>query len=233
MALVGAVVAAIFGMALVAFAAATINSATVNGGSTVTVGPGDSITAAVNATGSSDPNKWESTGWAISTTPTGSYSCQNTPKHDNGSAATESFSITAPLTAGTYNAYFKVFSDNGCSSNASATTTLTNGVIVQTRDLTATKSNDLGGGNALLNVPFTWTIRVENIGVATATFSNNDELLKDEMDDAGVSAYGAYGLVTSGTTGTITCTQTGTDNRDLKCKASGTVTQCPRAVSLM
>lgn len=203
---------------------ATSVSATLNGGASVTVGPGDSITAAVTATaGSANADKWKGTGWLISTTPPGAMTCQNTPDHTS-ETSTESFSITAPTTSGTYNAYFKTFSDNGCSSDPSSLVTLTSGVVVQTRDLTATKTNSLGGGNAINGTPFTWTVRVANQGVSTATFANNKEVLKDEMPNTGVNDYGVPSVTSSGTTGTLSCAQSGAKKENLTCKANGTVT---------
>lgn len=49
----------------------TINWVTLNGGTSVTVGPGESITVQINVTtsGSGSDNDWESTSWRISTTP--------------------------------------------------------------------------------------------------------------------------------------------------------------------
>ena len=107
-----------------------INSVTLNGGSSVTVAPGASITASVNVTTKSSDNDWKSTGWRISTT-SGSLTCVDTPNHTSSGTYTESFSITAPATPGIYNAYFVAYSNDTCSSGASSTKTLSNSVVVQ------------------------------------------------------------------------------------------------------
>jgi len=51
-----------------------INWVTLDGGTSVTVGPGDAITAEVNVKTGGWDNDWKSTGWRISTTPPGSVS---------------------------------------------------------------------------------------------------------------------------------------------------------------
>ena len=90
-------------------------------------------------------------------------------------------------------------------------------------DLTATKTNNVSG-NATVNQAFTWTIRVQNSGSATATFSNNQDILWDERPSTGVSSYGTPTITTSGTTGNFDCTQSGTNSRDLVCEANGAAT---------
>ncbi len=67
---------------------------------------------------------------------------------------------------------------------------------------------------------------MQNTGAATATFSNTNEVLKDERPSVGVTSYGAASAVAGGgATGTVTCAATGGGvNPDLTCTASGTVT---------
>ncbi len=96
-------------------------------------------------------------------------------------------------------------------------------VTVVGPDLTATKTNNVNN-IATVNQPFTWNIRVENQGESTAIFTNNEEILKDERPSSGVSSYGTPSITSSETTGTINCTQSGTNSRDLTCVANGTVT---------
>ena len=111
----------------------TINSVTLNGGSSVSVSPGASITAVVNVTTASSGgnNNWHSTSWLISTTPPGTTICVDHLNHDADGTFTETFSITAPASTGTYNAYFMCLQrDDGCSNQASGTFTLTNAVTV-------------------------------------------------------------------------------------------------------
>ena len=93
-------------------------------------------------------------------------------------------------------------------------------------DLTATKTNNVSG-NATVNQAFTWTIRVQNSGAATATFTNNEDILRDERPSTGVSSYESPTITTSGITGNVDCTQSGTNNRDLTCEADGIVTLPP------
>jgi len=114
-----------------------INSATLNGGNSVTVAPSASITSVVSVTtdGSGSNSRWRSTGWRVSTS-AGTMACINHTDHDNAGTHTETFTITAPASTGTYNAYFIAYSNDGCSSGASSTLTKTNGVTVQNSDTT-------------------------------------------------------------------------------------------------
>jgi MSHA biogenesis protein MshQ len=115
-------------------AARTINSVTLNGASSVTVAPGASITAAIRVTtdalGGTNPTRWRSTGWLISTTAPGTVTCQNHGNFDTAGTNSTSFSVVAPTTPGTYNAYFIAYNNDTCNSGASATTVMANAVIV-------------------------------------------------------------------------------------------------------
>ncbi|WP_066707877.1 DUF6701 domain-containing protein [Curvibacter delicatus] len=117
---------------LSAHAARTVTSATLNGASSVTVTPGTSITAVVNVTtdGSGSNARWWSTGWYIGTSPPGSVTCVNHTNYSGAGTYSETFSVTAPATTGTYNAYFIAYNDDACSSGASATYTMTSAVVV-------------------------------------------------------------------------------------------------------
>jgi hypothetical protein len=111
----------------------TINFATLDGGTTVTVAPGATISAHVNVTtdnGGGGNQNWHSTGWRISTTAPGAVTCFNNTDHDGSGTYDETFSITAPATGGTFNAYFIAYSNDTCSQQPSNIFTLTNGVIV-------------------------------------------------------------------------------------------------------
>ena len=108
-----------------------INSVTLNGGSSVTVAPGASITASVNVTTKSSDNDWKSTSWRIATSSGPYTACVDHTDHTSSGTYTESFSITAPATLGIYNAYFVAYSNDTCSSGASSTKTLSNSVVVQ------------------------------------------------------------------------------------------------------
>ena len=112
----------------------TTDSATLNGGSTVTVNPGNSVTAKVTATLSGGDN-WHSTSYQIttSTVPT-NWTCVDTnDKNNNGTYTSEDIALTAPVILGTYNVFFRI-SGNNCSNSGSATTSpieLTGGIVVE------------------------------------------------------------------------------------------------------
>ncbi len=124
----------LFGFAEMAQAARTINSVTLDGASSTTVAPGATISVLVNVTtdssGGSNPTRWRSTGWRISTTGPGTLTCENHANHDSSGAYNETFDIAAPSTPGTYNAYFVAYGNDSCSSGASSTTVLASSVIV-------------------------------------------------------------------------------------------------------
>lgn len=108
------------------FADRTINSATLNGTSSVTVAPSTSITAAVNVTTNTLNDKnWRSTSWNIS-----GSNCINHADHNGAGTYNESFTVTAPSSSGTYNISFIAYADSACSSDPSSTFTLIEGIIV-------------------------------------------------------------------------------------------------------
>ena len=123
--------------------ARVVTSATLNGGSSVNVLPGGSITANVNVerSGSGNNAEWESTGWRVSTSAPGSVTCVDHADYTTNAPTpvtnSESFTITAPNANGTYNAYFIAYSDDACSTASGAnapsvTFTISNGVVVKT-----------------------------------------------------------------------------------------------------
>ncbi|MDD5329913.1 MAG: hypothetical protein PHX38_07910 [Sulfuricella sp.] len=94
---------------------------------------GAPITAVVNVTTSLllDLNdNWQCTAWRIATTPPGTLTDVDHANHNVAGTYAETFNITAPVAPGTYNAYFVAYSNNGCSSGASTTYTMTNAVVV-------------------------------------------------------------------------------------------------------
>ena len=87
--------------------------------------PGATISAAVEVQSGNGGNAAGSIGWLIATTAPGNnsagdalFTCVNIPNHSN-TTVTSTFNITAPGTAGTYNAYFRSFSNDLCSANRS------------------------------------------------------------------------------------------------------------------
>jgi len=112
-----------------------IDSTTLDGGSSVTVPPSTSITAAVTVTTwrygwweGETANDWKSTRYRIEG---GSWTCVDTPDHTTSGTYTESFSITAPATPEVYDVSFRAYLDDLCSSGESSTYTLTDGITVQ------------------------------------------------------------------------------------------------------
>ena len=107
----------------------TIISATLDGGGSVTAPPSTSITAAVTVRTTSGSD-WESTRYRIEG---GSWTCVDTPDHiyDSGTHTdTESFTITAPSSLGTYDVTFVAYLNDDCSGSGPSTLTLTDGIIV-------------------------------------------------------------------------------------------------------
>jgi hypothetical protein len=111
--------------------ASTVNSATLDGASSVTVAAGATISAAVSVTSQNNNanNRVGSIGWRIATTAPGTVTCIDVTDVQNATA-TRAFNVAAPATNGTYNAYFIAYSDNVCASNPSNTLTLSNAVVV-------------------------------------------------------------------------------------------------------
>lgn len=106
------------------FAAKTIDSVTLNGSASVTVEPSASITAAVTVTTTGGTN-WQSTTWTVNSVTT----CVDHTDHNTNGTYTESLTITAPASAGTYNASFVAYSNNACTTGASSTYPLTDGIV--------------------------------------------------------------------------------------------------------
>lgn len=123
--------------------ALAIDSVTLDGAASVTVGGGQTITAVVNATSNSSTvgYQWRSTGWRISTSAPGSLTCVNHANHETAGTFSESFSVTAPSASGVYNAYFIAYNDDSCGANPSATAQLTSAVNI----LSLTEFNATGG----------------------------------------------------------------------------------------
>lgn len=117
------------------FAAKTINSITLNGSATVTVEPSASITAAVTVATTGGTN-WQSTTWTVNSVTT----CVDHADHNTNGTYAESLAITAPASAGTYNASFVAYSNNACTTGASSTYTLTDGIVAVAPTATPTST---------------------------------------------------------------------------------------------
>ncbi|MBU0762347.1 MAG: putative metal-binding motif-containing protein, partial [Candidatus Altiarchaeota archaeon] len=86
-----------------------------DGANTVSVTVSSSITLSV--TGDPKNDGWQSTRYRIGGA-SGTWVCEDTPDHSSGSgSATESFTITAPATVGSYKVEVEVHKSNDCSSS--------------------------------------------------------------------------------------------------------------------
>lgn len=136
-------IAVLFAIVLVAALLATVGvdtasadvdviSATVNGGTAVTVAPEAPITATVTVR-TTGGHVWAATSWTIHTVPGSGGHCTDTPNHGgnnaNGTYA-ETFTITAPYGAGTYYANFSAWQNDGCTMGIGTTLYLLNAVTV-------------------------------------------------------------------------------------------------------
>lgn len=140
----------------------TTSSATVDGGSVTTVEPGDAISAHVFGLlqdGTSENAEWEGTQWLIATS-LSSMSCANTDDMDDGVSGVDTddvtFNITAPVTPGTYNAYFQIAENDNCSGDTGGVLTLANAVIVEspaTPQETCEADGDFWNGTSCEDIP--------------------------------------------------------------------------------
>lgn len=155
-------------------AARIINSATLNGISSVSVAPSASITASVTVTtsGSGTDDNWQSTSWRIGSS--GAFTCYNHANHNNDGTYTEAFAITAPASSGTYDASFIAYSNNNCTDGASSTFTLTNAVVVSTTPIADYRFDNCTWAN-----PDTFTDATGNYnGTAEALISTDGKICK-------------------------------------------------------
>ncbi len=207
-----------------ALAARTITSATLNGGASVTVLPGATITANVIGDLTAETDGWHGTQWRISKTPPGITECADTNNFDdvNAGAVSGNFNITAPSAVGTYNVYFLMNAESACGGSSGGLITLTDALTVALPDLTVTKTNSLGGANAHAGTAFNWVLTVTNVGNGPAVFADTNVILADNLPDASTVTYGvATAVNTGGTTGTVNCSIS--LSKDLSCVASGGV----------
>lgn len=168
--------AVVLALPAIAMAAIAVNSATVNGGSSVIVIPGASITVVANVTtsGSNTSNDWESTHWGVATTApgTGSMTCDTSPAYTTAGTYNQSFTVTAPATAGTYNLYLIAYNANTCSSASSATFSLANAIVVDPspRVLSIQRAS-FDPSSASTSVQWTVTFSASVSGVNAGDFS--------------------------------------------------------------
>ena len=111
-------------------AALVINSATVDGGATTTVAAGSTISLSVTVTssGGGTSNDWFATGWLIANA-SGPLTCFNHADYTASGTYTETFDITAPATAGTFNVYLVAYRMDDCTGGSSSEFVLASAVI--------------------------------------------------------------------------------------------------------
>lgn len=117
------------------YADRTIDSATLNGSSSVTVSPSATITATVTVTTTGSSNNWRATTWQIGS---GAITCVDHANYGSSGTYTETFDITAPSSNGVYDVSFVAYGGNNCRPGASNTYTLTTAVTVTTSTPTPT-----------------------------------------------------------------------------------------------
>lgn len=179
-----------------AHAGRIINSVTLNGVSSVTVAPGANINAIVNVTTSGSDNNWESTGWRISTTAPGSVTCENHADHTSSGTYSETFGITAPATAGTYNAYFIAYSNDSCSNGATSAYSMVSAVIVVVPPTVSSINRASADPTApATSVSWTVTFSTSVTGVDASDFA---------LAASGVTGASITSVTGSGTTWTVT-----------------------------
>lgn len=132
-------------------AALTINSVTLNGGASVTVLAGTTVSVAVSETNTNGSN-WLSTRFRTTIGGTTVTTCINTPDHNGNGTYSETFNITAPAATGNYTVTVRASNNNTCGRTTSNTITLTNGIIVAAPPTATTvAASTLSAAGATLN----------------------------------------------------------------------------------
>ncbi|MBZ0105779.1 MAG: DUF11 domain-containing protein [Sulfuricella denitrificans] len=181
-------------------AALTINSVTLNGGASVTVAPGASITVVVSETNTGGSN-WRSV--EFQTNPATGTSCINTPDHNGNGTYSETFTITAPAAAGNYDASFVASSNNSCGSTLSPTYTLPGGIIVAVPPPSVVSMDRASFDPTTSNKTVSWTVVFD---YAVTGVDAGDFAL---IQAGGASGASIASVTGSGTTWTVTA-NTGT-----------------------
>ena len=105
--------------------------------------------------------------------------------------------------------------------DALATASFSQPISLRCPNLTVTNTNDATSSTTTIGHPWNWTLHVANSGPGTATFTNGQTILSDDLPNS----HAAYGSVSvtpnAGVAGTINC---GIVANNLSCSASGTVT---------
>jgi hypothetical protein len=178
-------------------AALTIDAVTLDGGASVTVAAGASISVEITETNTGGSN-WRST--QFYTVPAGSAQCINHGNSNGNGTDTRSISVTAPSVLGTYDALFVASSNNSCGGTQSGVYTLPGGIVI----LPAVVSIDRGAFNVTTaNAIVTWTVTFNG---AVSGVDSTDFALVQSGGTAGASITDVSG---GGATWTVTA-NTGT-----------------------
>ncbi|MFA6050699.1 MAG: hypothetical protein WC761_05920, partial [Candidatus Paceibacterota bacterium] len=136
----------------VALADINVTDVDVNGSNSTTVAPSASVNVSVTVQRDEDgfngaaDNDWRSTSYNVEGDGILGDTCVNTADHSDNGTDTESFSVTAPGSAGTYDLTVKVYRSSGCSGpTLDDTDTLNNAITVEAVTHTITASAGAGG----------------------------------------------------------------------------------------
>ncbi len=147
-------------------AALTIDSATVDGGSSTSVAPGATVSVSLTVTtsGGGASNDWRSTGWRIAGA-SGPFTCVNHADYLSSGTFTETFNATAPAAPGTYNLYLVAYRSDTCSGGGSSGQfVLPNAVIVAGGNCGDFRDDFSSGGYAGQSGSFNWSTSWIEVG---------------------------------------------------------------------
>ncbi|GEM_PF-3585242 len=201
----------LFGLAMMfavsGWSARTITSSTLNGVSSVTVAPSNTISAAVNVsiTTGNTADRWRSTAWRIGNS--GGYTCSDTTNYSGIGTFSNTFNITAPSAIGTYDVSFITYSDNGCTADASAAFTMANAVTVNppSADLSITKTvNNTAPG---VGDTVVYTLVGTNNGPGASQFKITD-VLRSGLSFVSATSNPSTNFSCTQASGTVTCSGT-------------------------
>lgn len=212
----------------------TINSASVNGHASTIVASGASVSASVSVTTTGGDNNFECVAWTVATSQpsTSNFTAYDfSPNHTSSGTYGQTLAITAPTTAGTYNAYFIAYADNNCSGNSSNVYKLSNAIAVVASDTTAPStpaanpagglyssaqlvtlsSADEAGGSGLEGIYYTTNGQTPDKSSSKYTgainVSSSETIKAVAYDNAGnESGVGTFAYTIDNTTPTVTVT---------------------------
>ncbi len=192
----------------------SVNSATLNGSSTVSVLANATISAAVTVNHTGSDNNWRSTGWRIGTS--GSFTCVNHNDHNSDGTQTETFNVTAPSSTGVYTIQFVAYSNNTCNSGASSTFGLVNSITVYTPPKLKVVKIVQNGTSGATTIASAFQMKVDGNNVSQ-NISNTQTLGSHTITETGPAGYTATysascpgGVVNLGAGDDKTCTVTNT-----------------------